>query len=74
VICPGTIATSKSSYDKRDADYRKKRIDETLVGRVGTPEDIAKLALYLASEESSFVTGAVFVADGGATARTCVTY
>ncbi len=74
VICPGTIVTTKSSYDKRDAEYRQKRIDETLVGRVGTPEDIAKLALYLASDESSFVTGAVFVVDGGATARTCVTY
>ncbi|MFB3886305.1 MAG: SDR family NAD(P)-dependent oxidoreductase [Thermodesulfobacteriota bacterium] len=74
VICPGTIATSKSSFDRRDDEYRQKRINETLVGRVGTPEDIAKLALYLASDESSFVTGAVFVADGGATARTCVTY
>ena len=73
-ICPGTIVTTKSSYDRRDAEYRQKRIDETLVGRVGTPEDIARVALYLASDESSFVTGSVFVIDGGATARTCVTY
>jgi len=39
------------------------------IRRLGTPEDIAYCALYLASDESSFVTGAVFVIDGGVTAR-----
>lgn len=39
------------------------------LGRLGTPEDIAELALYLASDESSFVTGAEFVIDGGVTAQ-----
>ena len=35
------------------------------IRRLGTPEDIAYCALYLASDESSFVTGATFVVDGG---------
>jgi NAD(P)-dependent dehydrogenase (short-subunit alcohol dehydrogenase family) len=39
------------------------------VGRVGTPEDIAYGVLYLASDESSFVTGAELVIDGGTTAQ-----
>jgi len=38
------------------------------IGRIGRPEDIAPLILYLASDESSFTTGGVFVADGGLTA------
>jgi meso-butanediol dehydrogenase / (S,S)-butanediol dehydrogenase / diacetyl reductase len=40
----------------------------TLVGKVGQPDDIAKLAVYLASDQASFITGANFVVDGGATA------
>jgi len=39
-----------------------------MLGRVGLPEDIAPLALYLASNESSWVTGADFAIDGGTTA------
>jgi NAD(P)-dependent dehydrogenase (short-subunit alcohol dehydrogenase family) len=39
------------------------------IGRVGTPEDIAAMALYLASDESSFVTGSVFTIDGGNSAQ-----
>jgi NAD(P)-dependent dehydrogenase (short-subunit alcohol dehydrogenase family) len=39
------------------------------IGRLGTPEDIANMALYLASDESSWVTGSVFTIDGGYAAR-----
>ena len=41
----------------------------TVIGRMGTPEDIAYGALYLASDESSFVTGSELVIDGGITAQ-----
>jgi NAD(P)-dependent dehydrogenase (short-subunit alcohol dehydrogenase family) len=39
------------------------------IGRLGTPEDIAAMALYLASDESSWVTGSVFTIDGGFSAQ-----
>ena len=45
------------------------RIERTPLGRMGTPEDIAAGILYLASDESSFVTGSELVIDGGMTAR-----
>lgn len=69
VICPGTIQTEIWEPILRE----QPRIWEEMVrwyplGRLGTPEDVANMALFLASEESSFVTGAVFVVDGGLTA------
>ena len=44
------------------------RVGKTPLGRMGTPEDIAAGIVYLASDESSFVTGAELVIDGGMTA------
>jgi NAD(P)-dependent dehydrogenase (short-subunit alcohol dehydrogenase family) len=68
-ICPGVIDTPMVEPvigPLKDAS-RPFRISP--IQRLGTPEDIAYCALYLASDESSFVTGALFVIDGGLTAR-----
>jgi 2-keto-3-deoxy-L-fuconate dehydrogenase len=70
-VCPGTVQTP--SLDDRinaqaDADAaRKAFIARQPMGRLGRPEEIADLCLYLASDEAAFVTGAQFVIDGGMT-------
>lgn len=60
-ILPGWIATESSSPAEIEAGKR------TPVGRPGTPDEIAAAALFLASEEASYVTGAMLVVDGGNT-------
>ena len=68
-ICPGTVETP--SLDQRlhaQGDYAKARaafIARQPMGRLGTPEEIALLAVYLASDESRFTTGTAQVIDGG---------
>jgi 3alpha(or 20beta)-hydroxysteroid dehydrogenase/cyclopentanol dehydrogenase len=52
-----------------DAGSRETAVAKTPIGRMGTPEDIAYGALYLASDESSFITGSELVMDGGVTAQ-----
>ena len=51
------------------ANAEQSLIAQHPVGRVGRPEDISSLALWLASDESSFATGQLFVHDGGLTAH-----
>ncbi len=60
-ILPGWIATESSSEDEIAAGRR------TPAGRPGTPDEIAACALFLASDEASYVTGAMLVVDGGNT-------
>jgi 3-oxoacyl-[acyl-carrier protein] reductase len=60
-VLPGWIATESSSDDELQAGKR------TPVGRPGTPAEVAACALFLASEEASYVTGAMLVVDGGNT-------
>ena len=67
-IAPGLIQTDFSEYFWKDEEYRARLESEQPIRRIGQPHEIGHLALYLASDESSFVTGQVFVADGGATA------
>ena len=70
-ICPGTVQSP--SLDERIAargggpEVRRAFIDRQPMGRLGTPEEIAALALHLASDESAFTTGQMFIADGGMT-------
>ncbi len=70
-ICPGDVATPLvMEYFERqpDAEGALQRVEsEYALGRIAQPEEIANVALFLASDESSFVTGAYIVADGGLT-------
>ncbi len=69
VICPGTIDTERGgAYWDQKAGAKEKLLKWYPLGRLGRPEDVANLALYLASDEASFVTGATMVIDGGLTA------
>lgn len=64
-IHPGFIETGMTQERLSDAVARKWSLGRTPIGRLGQPEDIANGVLYLASDESSFVTGAELVIDGG---------
>ena len=77
-IHPGFIMTSMLEKAMRAAatitgctyeEARKLREDSTMIGRLGVPEDVAYAVLYLASDESSYVTGTELVVDGGYTAK-----
>ena len=71
VICPGTILTPRgTAYWNERAGSIEKLKRWYPVGRLGKPEDVAHLALFLASDESSFASGSVYVLDGGLTAGT----
>ncbi|HEV7215449.1 MAG TPA: SDR family NAD(P)-dependent oxidoreductase [Chloroflexota bacterium] len=69
-ICPGLIINEHtlSRYLADEEEARGSR-DPYLVGRWGKPEDVAFAALYLASDEAAFVTGAVLAVDGGLTCQ-----
>jgi 2-keto-3-deoxy-L-fuconate dehydrogenase len=68
-ICPGTVDTPSLGERMRaqgnEQEARKAFIARQPMGRMGAPEEIASLAVYLASDESAFVTGQEFIIDGG---------
>jgi dehydrogenase/reductase SDR family member 4 len=67
-IAPGLIQTDFSEYFWKDEAYRKELEATQPIPRIGQPDEIAGAALYLASSDSSFLTGQVIVIDGGETA------
>ena len=71
VICPGWIRTEMMDAYLRSQDPEAEEaiVGQHLLGRLGRPEDIANLALWLASDESAFATGQLYVHDGGLTAH-----
>lgn len=66
-ICPGPILTPMLVELFPNEEEKMKRLNRIPLGRFGLPEDIAFAALYLASNESSWMTGTEFVVDGGIT-------
>jgi len=64
-VMRASAAIAGSTYEQA----KRMREDSTMIGRLGVPEDVAYAVLYLASDESSYVTGAELVVDGGYTAR-----
>lgn len=64
-IAPGLIATPFNAMFAEDDSVGPAWGKETLVGRWGTPEDVASAAVFLASDESDFITGAELKVDGG---------
>ena len=70
VICPSLIETPMSQRAQESEHIRARLLQlQPLTGKFGSPKDVAQAALYLASDEASFVTGAVLTVDGGWTVR-----
>ena len=67
-IAPGLIQTDFSAYFWQNEERRAQIESSQPIRRVGQPDEIGYAALYLASDEASYLTGQVLVIDGGATA------
>tara|TARA_B100001013_G_scaffold95628_1_gene53456 strand:- start:244 stop:1092 length:849 start_codon:yes stop_codon:yes gene_type:complete len=68
-VHPGSVATDMNAERRSDPELLAKSLSRIPLGRIGEPEDIALGVLYLASDESSFITGSELVIDGGFSAQ-----
>ncbi|CAN5345509.1 hypothetical protein BH23BAC1_BH23BAC1_44720 [soil metagenome] len=66
-VCPGPIDTAWTHRQTSEIGFKleKLMIFSTAMGRRGTPEEVANVYLFLASDEASYVTGALYLVDGG---------
>ncbi len=68
-VCPGVVETDMTKpYLTTESDRAMMAADHP-IGRIGTPEDVAQAILYFASDDSSWITGAILPLDGGAAAK-----
>jgi NAD(P)-dependent dehydrogenase (short-subunit alcohol dehydrogenase family) len=67
-IIPGTMDTPMNGHILADAAVREQYREDVPVGRLGTPSDIEGIAVFLASDESAYCTGGLYMCDGGLTA------
>jgi NAD(P)-dependent dehydrogenase (short-subunit alcohol dehydrogenase family) len=65
VICPGLIKTKFSQALWTDEKVLRHTLAQQAIKRVGVPEEVAGLALFLASDAAAYCTGGVYMADGG---------